>query len=293
MLLPLLIAAAVQATPPDAQDCAAHQFETVVSAEVDGKERRTKLRLCGKTGQSDAEFLETLQDSVAKIAASDVPGPLRSAMVKAVTDEIVKLQSALAVKTAQAAPLTSVVPAPSAIPGPKLPPLAGTTVAPSTAAPPGGNFTLKPRGPIAKPETRAEYSNAPALPAPVAAKPVTLEAARAAPRIVAPDLSFTCFDGGGTGEMPCVDYERNTVLIARARSNVAAGSRLVFRLSGDTKAEVPLGAIAKGRSAKVALPGDVCRGTNGGQLSVEVLVTPTGGGAPRMAEEIGPYTLRC
>ncbi|MGH6783222.1 MAG: hypothetical protein ACREBP_01205, partial [Sphingomicrobium sp.] len=96
------------------QDCSAHSFETVVSAVVDGKLKRSRMKLCGTKGQSDSDWIRTLRDSAAKIAANqEMAAPMREAMVKALNTEI-------ALRTATA----------------------GSTAAGGGS---GGDFTLKPR----------------------------------------------------------------------------------------------------------------------------------------------------
>lgn len=277
---PLLVAAA-QAIDPLApapapnveslaeEDCQAHRFEAIVTAEVDGKPRRTRVKLCGKKGQNDSQFLVTLKDSAAKIAASDqIPGPLRSEMVKAVTEEVARLERLLVASSASK----------------------GTKTEKMTPPP---SLTLKPRGQITKAEDVAEYNNMPPLPTPPKAAEASLVPAKPLKPLVRPNVAFTCFAGGGVGEMPCTDFDRNTILVATAKSDVVAGSSIAFRLSGRNMIEIPLGAVRKGRSAKVPLPGEVCKGSNGGALEIEVMARPVGGGPARVADTIGPYTLRC
>ncbi len=252
-------------TAEAAQDCEAHVFETVVTADVGGTQKRSRLKLCGMKGQTDAQFLDTLKDSAAKIAASDsIPGPMRAAMVEAVTGEITRLKTVLvALREKPAAP--------------------------------AGPISIKPRAPV-KPadDSLAQYGALPQLPAP---KPDVRASLDAPPptklaNVVAPDINFTCFEGGGL-ELACSEFSRSTTLIAKANSAVAPGASLSFRLDGDERANVALGAIAKRRSKMIPLPGTVCRGTNGGSLEVEVMVAPKGGGLARSVETLGPYDLRC
>jgi hypothetical protein len=62
-------------TPADAKAlidaCNAHRFETIVDTEVDGQPRKQKVKLCGKPGQNDADWVATLKDAVDKVAAYD------------------------------------------------------------------------------------------------------------------------------------------------------------------------------------------------------------------------------
>ena len=47
----------------------ARKFETTVEAVVDGKKRGSKVRLCGKEGQTDADWASTLKDAAKKVEA--------------------------------------------------------------------------------------------------------------------------------------------------------------------------------------------------------------------------------
>jgi len=95
------------------QDCTAHSFETVVSATVDGQPRHSKLKLCGTTGQSETDWLRTLKDSAAKIAANEAMAkPMRDEMVKAITAEIAMRSALVAPPAAGGASQPYVAPPP-------------------------------------------------------------------------------------------------------------------------------------------------------------------------------------
>lgn len=51
-------------------DCEARKFETVIEREENGEKRSSKVKLCGKKGQTDAEWVATLKDAAAKIEAN-------------------------------------------------------------------------------------------------------------------------------------------------------------------------------------------------------------------------------
>ena len=87
----------VPAAPPAAdtaaakivQNCDAHKFETVVHEMVDGQPHQSKVKLCGKTGQSDSEWIGTLKDAISKVDAvlfvtpeynRSIPGALKNAI---------------------------------------------------------------------------------------------------------------------------------------------------------------------------------------------------------------------
>src|SRR4030095_9173585 len=135
MMIALLLGlAAVQANaapPPEAEaliaNCNAHKFETTVKKVVDGKPRKSQVKLCGKAGQSDAAWVFTLKDAVAKVAANDkMPGDVRVQISTALDAEIERIEANLRVKEAMAAPLKpratfsmpGVGEAPNAVPSP-------------------------------------------------------------------------------------------------------------------------------------------------------------------------------
>jgi len=99
-VLTLLVAAPLVAAPPRKatpkrpsapapeqkliQNCDAHKFETVVDTMVDGQPRKSKVKLCGVEGQSDAEWIGTLKDAIRKVEANkEMPGAQREQIVAA------------------------------------------------------------------------------------------------------------------------------------------------------------------------------------------------------------------
>ncbi len=289
MMIPILALAAAQGAVPSSaadstpqsaamreviQDCSAHRFEAVISAEVDGQTKRSKMKLCGTTGQSDSDWLRTLKDSAVKIAANQAMAkPMRDQMVKAINAEI-------AMRTLLAAQPDAAT---------------GATGAKS------GEFTLKPRGTSpggARDNGLAAYSSLPPLPPPVSVAEESRQIAAKdyvpPPPIVRPDLRFECFSTTSVGEGPCVDFDRFTVMIVSARSRVEPGASLRFLRDGEQLAQVELGAMKKGQRRRLALPAPVCKGVNGGQLKIETMVVPKIAKAQaQLADSEGPFILRC
>ena len=76
------------------QDCDAHKFETAVQSMVDGKPHMSRVKMCGVEGQSDAEWIGTLKDAVAKLEANtEMAASTRDQIITAVKAEIVRLES--------------------------------------------------------------------------------------------------------------------------------------------------------------------------------------------------------
>ena len=75
-------------------NCAAHKFEA--SAEVgEGKAKRvTRIKLCGKAGDSDEAWIATLQKAGAQIKASEqLPEESRAKLIAAIDAEIARIQA--------------------------------------------------------------------------------------------------------------------------------------------------------------------------------------------------------
>lgn len=219
-----------------AESCVAHKFETLVtSVTLEGKMRGSRVRICGKEGQSDADWLVTLKDSVAKTEANEeLAQSVRDQIVEALKAEIARLE----------------VPAPAA-----------------TAAP-AATIAIS-HEPVSVPEVAPQYSSAPPLPAPLPRRTVSAPGTAAAP-LVRPRLSISCalphesFAG-------CGRLERETQLMIRADEDLAAGTSVRFLRGGEERAELDLGSLKKGGSLRERLPGRVCAGVLRGKVEVQIL----------------------
>ncbi len=280
--MPLLIALALAAAPAVAavppagaerllQDCSAHRFETSISVTSNGVPRQSKVKVCGTAGQSDAAWIGTLKDTIAKVEGNPkMPPSARQQIVAAVTLEIVRLGGTVA---------ASAAPPPALVNAPPLP---------------------APRAVVAT--NQPVYSALPPFPPQVTAQPGTAlaglaPAAAAAPYVAPlprPKISFTCYSDGDIGAGgPCFAFERGTLITVRAGEPLK-NTILRFVRDGDARADVPLIALAKGRTTRFALPREVCAHAVGGKLSIRIVRGPTG--RPDMEQVVGtegPYNLRC
>ena len=264
----LMAAAPVAASPePVIADCEAHQFSTIVHVTVDGKPHSSKVKLCGTTGQSDAAWLHTLKDAIAKVGAN----PSMSAEAR---DQVI---AALNVEIAR---LTPVVDA--------SPPPATTFALPSPSAlPPQPSPFL--RAPVGGP---VEYSALPPMPAPKPAAAIGVIAANAPPPLPAPRLTLRCLAMNTfSTEVPCDQLERDMYVTVRADEDIARGTSLRFLRRGDNRAEVALAQLRRGQTQRFALPPRVCQGVAGSQ--VEIQVVRVAGSATQVVDTRGPYELRC
>jgi hypothetical protein len=281
--LALLVAAAAAAAPqarkaaptpaePKAakqlmESCDAHKFETVVKAVVDGEPRQSKVRLCGKDGQSDADWIVTLKDAIDKLNANkDMAPEVRNQIVTAIDKEIARLESGGSEQALSEPPPPRAKPQTSATLADQyssLPPL-------PTAPPPPPHVIA----PVAMGHT-ATMSGSVVAVAPIATGP-------------APKLTFACYAPGDlAGDAPCAGFQRETILTIRAREDVRKGLELQFARNGEARATVDLAQLGRGKSMRIPLPADVCRGVGDGRLDLQIV-----DGGYVVASD-GPYSLRC
>lgn len=255
----------VAAEPPPelkalAESCAAHKFETMVIAE--GRRRPISVKICGKEGQSDADWLVTLKDSLEKTRSNAAMEPaVRDKIVAALRTEIDRLEGAAA--------------------------MASRTVISENAA-----IDL-PSGPVVPRETAPQYSTLPPLPAPKRTAPVNLAGNAAgvateqgAEPLARLNLRVRCGLPGETFDS-CAILRGETRLLVQAGEDIAAGTVMRFVRDNDLREEIELGALKKGASLRYKLPGRVCRGVFRGRVEVQ-LVTKG-----RVTETLGPYSLNC
>lgn len=285
--LTLMLVAPLSAAPPRKaaprpppvpkviQSCDAHKFETVVDTTVDGQPRKSKVKLCGVEGQSDAEWIGTMRDAIRKLEANKEMAPAtRDQIIAAIKAEIGRLSIV-------GSPIPAKREAQGAISAPlsrdyaTLPPLPAVpepSTAPAASPPP---LTQVPAEPAA--------SVAPvAVPAPSVPQPT--------PVLAVPRLTIDCETPNDlAGLAPCAEFERETRLTIAAEGTVPAGTALQFVRNGRTQAELALDGITKGAPLRTALPSRVCAGFGAGRLELRVLQA---GGVQAVQSE-GPYSLRC
>ncbi|HEY6663034.1 MAG TPA: hypothetical protein VIZ66_08925 [Sphingomicrobium sp.] len=238
--------------------CNAHRFETIVETEVDGQPRKQKVKLCGKPGQNDADWLATLKDAVDKVAANDqMSASAKGQVITALNTEIRRLSDPLRQNGAS-------------------------------------GFVLGKPTPVPRPATPApEYAALPPMPPPKPAVTVPASAA-SLPMLGKPRFSMLCRNPGDlAGDGPCTEFVRDTMVTIRAGEDLPAGTSIRF-LRGDATADIALNGLKRGKSLRVALPRAVCSGVGGGRLEVQ---TVRSGPGVRTIEQVvdsdGPFNLRC
>jgi hypothetical protein len=242
------------------QNCDAHKFEAIIEATVDGQPHRSRMRLCGTEGQSDADWIKTLKDAVDKTAAStNMPQPVKDQVISALNIEIARL--------------TALLPKPS----------------PTVSALPPPRPKSTPKDDLA-----STYGSLPPLPtAPTVETPHYI--APNMPLLARPRMKFSCYapsDVGGPG--PCIEFERETLLTVRADEDLPNGTSIRFVRNGERRADVQLAQLKRGKELRFALPRDVCAGVVGAKLEMQVVRNAPGTGADgQVVGREGPYNLRC
>ena len=278
MILPfaLLLAAQAAETPsPPARgtdaatmaNCNARMAEIPVTVIAKGVPRETKVKICGKVGQTQADWENTLRDALNKVSSDARMSPsIKDQIITGLKFEIAKLQGATATK-----------PQPQSQPAPLI-----------------GQSFAAPLAPKPQVDTgRAEYSSLPPIPAPLpAVSAATVAAAAAPPPLPAPKLTFRCLSTESVaGEGPCDMLERGMMVTVRADEDIAAGTSLRFLRRGENRAEVDLATLRRGQSQQFSLPAKVCQGVSGSR--VEIQVVRAAGSKNQVVDSRGPYELRC
>jgi hypothetical protein len=295
---PVVAVAAADEPPSDMQrllqDCDAHKFETTIHVTgEDGQPRDSDVKVCGKPGQSDADWIRGLKDILNKTATSqDMPQAVKDQVITALNAEIVRLTALLP----KEAPAVASLPPPRAAPKDdlagdysSLPPLPPPVREPATVA--GAPVPL-PETPVVAapaPEPEASVVAAPAagiasVPMPAAPPPVPAVAVAAAPR-----LTLRCVAGRDISlAAPCDPIERGNLLVLEAQQTVDSGVLLKFYRRGEPRGELRLPPMRAGQPVMTGLPDGLCSGV----VRTRIEIHASGGG--NSAETIlGPYDLRC
>ena len=270
------------------ENCDAHKFETFIEVKVEGQPlpKRSRVKLCGTEGQSDADWVRTLKDAVAKTSANlQMPPAVREQIVTALNAEISRLNGGSAAllplrQTSKSSALDGLA---------ALPPLPGPKQAETAAA-------LPPPRMIAPRSSSQDYAALPPMPTAVTAptRVLTGSVGASLPALPKPHMQFICFTPGETGDVPCTGFTRDTLLTVRAGEDLPAGTSLRFVRDGDARADVELAQLRKGKTQRLALPPQVCSHVVGGSLEIRVVRSvPAAGPSGQEVGKDGPYDLRC
>jgi hypothetical protein len=242
--------------------CGPRKFETEVISDNQGKVRKAKILLCAKPGESDEQWIATLEKAATQIEGS----PALSAAAKSkVTEEI---QAAIALVRGETGAHTQ----------------AGVT----SGSPSSPAITLPSPRPLAEPQPIV----ATVRPLPPPPAPGRIAAMRAP--VSKPPLSVSCSQAGdpaGPGE--CIELTSDTVLVIRADGDVTSKVSLRFDRDGDPRGGIALGLMRRGQVVRVRLPARVCAGVVRGRVKLQMTVTDPHGNTEQVADTQGPLLLRC
>ena len=242
------------------QNCDAHHFETTIELTgPDGKPKQSKVKMCGTEGQSDAEWIHTLEDAAKKTALSvQMPQAAREQIIAAVNAEIDRLRH------------------------------------PGLTLPSGGDISKLARTAPAETEEvplSRDYGSLGALPVATNVEPphVLGPGAILAP---APRLTLRCaLSGDEDRPSACDTIDRDTVMVVRADDAYPHGVEVRFMRHGDQRAELSLPALRQGQTARLRLPPAVCAGVVRTRVEIQAMSANSPSGT--QAGSIGEYDLRC
>jgi hypothetical protein len=282
------------------QDCDAHRFETSVQSVVDGKPHMSRVKMCGVEGQSDAEWIGTLKDAVAKLEANtEMAASTRDQIITAVKAEIARLEGETS-KPAAAPELPAARPVESSNaltsdysilpPLPNNPPPRAHVRPPAqeaaeVAAPPANVVQTDEAKPV-ETAVAPPIETAVAPPVETALAPPVVQAPPAKP-VAKPRLTLSCispeFPAGGE----CVTLSRDTVLRVRAGEDLAAGLSLRFLRNGAERGTIELGSLRSGQSINYRLPSQICSGVVSAEVQLDIVRNG------QRVDRRGPYLLHC
>ena len=294
-MLPLLLFVAQAAAEPSAPaapgapteaDCNARKFETIVLVPArDGGTRPSKITLCGMAGQSDAQWVRTLRDAIDKFAVNERVAPsVKEQAIAALRAEIARINPNSIELVTIPGIKDATIKSSGVLSAPQSPP--EYSPLPAIPAPQSSNPSV-PQAPI-------EYTSLPPLPTAPPPPTRVLAGSASLPLLPRPRMSFLCYNPGDIGgETPCTEFTRHTLVTVRAGENLPAGTSLRFVRDGNARGEVKLAELRSGRTMRLPLPAEVCKGVVGGRLQVEIVRSAPKVPVGQVVGSDGPYNLRC
>lgn len=248
------------------EQCQGHKFDTMVQVDPVRK-RSTRVKLCADPGASDADWVKTLESAIVQLEERAMPAEAKDKVIAELRQEIAKF-----------APTGSA---------------ASNSQSAKTFVGNLGNV-----GSLAQPTERFETSTLPPLPPPLPRKPApsaagTAGASASAAAAPGPAMRFRikCLARGESGAgSTCDFFDSGTTLALSAVEGLEKGGTLRFRRKGDVRGEVALAPLAAGKSVRVRLPAELCRGVAFASVELELLAPGSRG---LVADRAGPYDMKC
>ena len=147
----------------------------------------------------------------------------------------------------------------------------------------------------ALPAADALVATVPPMPLPLASPTISASSLLAPPGLARLPLTIRCLAAGDRGEGGrCANLYRDTLFVVHAEANLARPPTLRFLRRGEARADVPIDALRRGQSVRIKLPPEVCSRVTGTVLTIQIVAQdPKSALGGRVAEEVGPFRLRC
>ena len=241
--------------------CGLRRFEATAQFEVDGKMRRTGMRLCATPSDSDADWIGKLEKAAAAVEAqAGLPDSAKTKLLTDLRGEIARLTLLFQASR----------------------PAAG-----------GSLLATAPRKAQPLPSPDALVATVPPMPPPLPRAKAATTVLGAASLLPPPPISIRCLESGERGPgSPCLEFEGRTVLAIKADADLMTPATLRFMRKDRPRGEIAVGPLRQGQVVQVRLPREVCSGVVRSQLAIEIVPGAPGASGPAAATE-GPYTLRC
>ena len=265
---PLAGQEAAPAAPASSADaCPSFRFETVVVTDASQK-RGSRVRLCADAGATEADWVKTLEDAIKQVREGSMPAVAKADLIGQIESEIARYR-----------------PRPAATGSLNLNMPATTS---SSGAVTLGKDQLGNSGGV--PEAPFAVSALPSLDRPKPA-PGASKADPPKPMVA----TVKCLSAGERGAgMTCDYFRKDTVLALRAVRGLEDGAVIRFLRRGEERGEVDLDRLAPGRTARVALPAELCRGVATSKVEIAILPPRSSKAFARgAAGRLGPFGLRC
>ncbi|MEO8176857.1 MAG: hypothetical protein ABI626_09385 [Sphingomicrobium sp.] len=256
--------------------CGLRKFETEVESDNGGKLRKAKILLCAKPGESDEQWIATLDKAAKQIAAS----PQLSAEAKAkVAGEI---QAAIGVVRGQPAPQAQTAVAPGGRAFDHLQPL------------PDADRIVATVRPLPPPPKEMTVQLPASTSGPMAgSKPGPMRLAPVHP-VARPAMTISCSWTGDPGSAGvCDELSAATLLVIHADADVKSKVSVRFIRDGDPRGEIALAPMRRGQIVRARLPARVCGGVVRGRVEIQTIVTDPDGRTEHVTDRLGPMFLRC
>lgn len=249
------------------QQCQGHKFDTMIQIDPVAK-RSTRVKLCANPGSSDADWVNTLEAAIEQIEQRAMPEAAKDKVIAELRQEMSKF-----------APASKAV-----------------SITPGATLDLGGE--ARARNVSIEPAERYETSVVPPLPAPLPRRAPSAGAsgggvgiAAASPPVTPMRFRLKCLSPGETGGgSTCDFFDARTVLLLSPIEGFDKGGTLLFRRRGEERGTVDIAPLAAGKTVRIALPREVCRGVANTRIELEMREPGSG---KAIAGRAGPYDVRC